>query len=131
MAQVLLHGFYIIPGSDGGYSIRVPEVVINAIFNYGSIILAVLLGLVTAVTMIVEVVKRLIPRVPTDLVVFIISIALTVVALYICCEIMAITVMWYYAVGAVVLGIAVAYAAMFGWDKFTSLWTRLKNYMKK
>ena len=28
-------------------------------------------------------------------------------------------------------GIAVAYAAMFGWDKFTALWSRLKEYMKK
>ena len=105
-------------------------VLINAILNYGSIILAVFLGFVTAVTMIVEVVKRLIPKVPTDLVVFIISIAITVVALFIYAEIMEITVMWYYAVGAVVLGIAVAYAAMFGWDKFTTLWSRLKNYIK-
>ena len=104
---------------------------INTIFNYGSIILTVLLVLVTTVTMIVEVAKRLVPKVPTDLVVFIVSIALTVVAMFICAEIMEITVMWYYAVGAVVLGIAVAYAAMFGWDKFTALWTRLKEYMKK
>lgn len=104
---------------------------INTIFNYGSIILTALLVLVTTVTMIVEVVKRLVPKVPTDFVVFIISIALTVTAMFICAEIMEITVMWYYAVGAVVLGIAVAYAAMFGWDKFTSLWTRLKKYIKK
>jgi hypothetical protein len=107
------------------------NLLINAILNYGSIILTVLLVLVTTVTMIVEVVKRLIPKVPTDLVVFIISIALTVVALFICAEIMKITVMWYYAVGSVVLGIAVAYAAMFGWDKFTTLWSRLKENVKK
>ena len=44
---------------------------------------------------------------------------------------MEITVMWYYAVGAVVLGIGVAYAAMFGWDKFTALWSRLKELMDK
>ena len=106
-------------------------VLINAILNYGSIILTALLVLVTTVTMVVEVVNRLIPKVPTDLVVFIISIVLTVVALFICAEIMEITVMWYYAVGAVVLGIAVAYAAMFGWDKFTALWSRLKEYLKK
>ena len=47
---------------------------ISTIIHYGSVIMAVLLALVTAVTMTVEVVKRLIPRVPTDLVVFIISI---------------------------------------------------------
>ncbi len=106
-------------------------IIINAIINYGSIILALLLGFVTAVTMIVEVVKRLIPKVPTDLVVFFISITLTVLSLYIYAAIMEITVMWYYAVGAVVLGIAVAYAAMFGWDKFTALWSRLKDYIKR
>ena len=101
--------------------------IINAIISYGSIIMGLLLVFVTAVTMIVEVVKRLIPKVPTDLVVFIVSIALTVLALYIYAAIMEITVMWYYAVGAVVLGIAVAYAAMFGWEKFNALWSRLRD----
>ena len=107
------------------------NMLIDMILNYGSIILAIMLGLVTAVTMIVEVVKRLLPSVPTDLVVFIISIAITVIAMFICAEIMNITVMWYYAVGAVVLGIAVAYAAMFGWDRFTALWSRLKDYKEE
>ena len=50
-------------------------VIISTIIHYGSAIMAVLLALVTAVTMTVEVVKRLIPRVPTDLVVFVVSIA--------------------------------------------------------
>lgn len=64
------------------------------------------------VSIIVEVVKRLIPKVPTDIVVFIISIVITVLALYIAASVMKITVMWYYAVGAVVLGVFVAYAAI-------------------
>lgn len=106
-------------------------IIINAIINYGSIILAAMFVLTTAVQLIVEVIKRLLPRVPTDLVVFLVSIALTVLALFIGAEILAITVMWYYAVGAVVLGIFVAYAAMFGWDKFTALWGRLVEYLKK
>lgn len=105
--------------------------IINTIIHYGSIVVALLLGFVTAVTMIVEVVKRLIPKIPTDLLVFIISIALVVVALYIYAAIMKITVMWYYGVGAVGLGFAVAYAAMFGWDKLTTLWSRFKNYISK
>ena len=105
--------------------------IINAILSYGSIILAIMFALTTAVQMVVEVVKRLLPKVPTDLVVFIISIVFTVLALYVYASVMAITVMWYYAVGAVVLGIGVAYAAMFGWDKFTALWSRLKELMSK
>lgn len=105
--------------------------IINNILGYGSIILGIMFCLVTAVQMIVEVAKRLVPKVPTDLVVFVVSIALTVLALYVYAAVMAITVMWYYAVGAVVLGIGVAYAAMFGWDKFTALWARLTEYVKK
>lgn len=106
-------------------------IIINTIINYGSIVLAAMFALATAVQLIVEVVKRLLPKVPTDLVVFVVSIALTVLALYIGAEILAITVMWYYAVGAVVLGIFVAYAAMFGFDKFTALWSRLMEYLGK
>ena len=104
---------------------------INTLLSYGSIILGVLFVLTTTVNLIVEVAKRLLPKIPTDLVVLIISIVLTVLALFIGAEIMQITVMWYYAVGAVVLGIFVAYAAMFGWDKFTEIWNRLRDMVKK
>ena len=104
---------------------------INTLLSYGSIILGVLFVLTTTVNLIVEVAKRLLPKIPTDLVVFIVSIVLTVLALFIGAEIMQLTVMWYYAVGAVVLGIFVAYAAMFGWDKFTEIWSRLKDLVKK
>ena len=104
---------------------------IMAICEYGSTILGILFALTTAVQLIVEVVKRLLPKIPTDLVVFVISIALTVLAMFISAEVLAITVMWYYAVGAVILGIFVAYAAMFGFDKFTALWSRLTEFKKK
>lgn len=104
---------------------------INAVLEYGSIILGIMFALTTAVQLIVEVVKRLVPRVPTDLVVFLVSIALAVLMLFIGAEVLQITVMWYYAVGAVILGIFVAYAAMFGFDKFTALWNRLTDYVGK
>lgn len=102
--------------------------IINSIIAYGSVILGIMFIFVTAVQLITEVVKRLLPRVPTDLVVFMLSVALVVLAMWIYCSIMTITVMWYYAVGAVVMGIFVAYAAMFGWDKFTAIISRLKEY---
>ena len=105
--------------------------IINAIIHYSSILLGVVFVLVTVVQLITEVVKRLLPKVPTDLVVVVLSIALTVLALIVYAAIMEISIMWYYAVGAVVLGIVVSYAAMFGWDKFTAIWTRLVEYLKK
>ena len=107
------------------------ESIMMIMCEYGSIILGVMFAFTTAVQLIVEVVKRLVPKVPTDLVVFLASIALAVLALFIGAEILQITIMWYYAIGAVILGIFVAYAAMFGFDKFTALWSRLADYIRK
>lgn len=101
--------------------------IINAIIQYGSVFMAIMLFLVAATTMIVEVVKRLLPRIPTDLVVFFVAIALTILAMYIAADVLSITVMWYYCIGAVTMGFGVAYAAMFGWEKFNALWSRLRD----
>ena len=106
------------------------SVIIDTVIQYGGAFMAIMLFLVTATTMIVEVVKRLLPRIPTDLVVFIVAITLTVLALYIAAAVMEIAVPWYCVVGAVTMGFAVAYAAMFGWEKFTALWSRMKNNLQ-
>ena len=100
--------------------------IINAIFHYGSILLAIMAVLVFAVTIIVEVIKGLFPKVPTNFVVVFVSLLITALAMLILCAVMDITVMWYYAVGAVVLGLFVGYAAMFGFDKFKAAWEKLK-----
>lgn len=100
--------------------------IINAIFHYGSILLAIMAVLVFAVTIIVEVIKGLFPKVPTNFVVVFVSLLITALAMLILCAVMDITVMWYYAVGAVVLGLFVSYAAMFGFDKFKAAWDKLK-----
>ena len=58
----------------------------------------------------------------------IVAMIVTVLALYILCTVLEISVMWYYAVGAVVLGIFVGYAAMFGFDKFKAAWEKIKQH---
>lgn len=103
---------------------------INAIFHYGSILLAVMAMLVFATTIIVEVIKGLFPKVPTNIVAVIVAQIVTVLAAVILCSVLEITIMWYYAVGAVVLGIFVAYAAMFGFDKFKAAWDKLQALKK-
>ena len=100
--------------------------IFNAFIHYGSILLAAMAVLVFATTIIVEVVKNLFPKVPTNFVAVIVSLIVTVLAVYILCAAMKITFMWYYAVGAVVLGLFVGYAAMFGFDKFKAAWEKLK-----
>lgn len=102
----------------------------NAIFHYGSILLAVMAVLVFATTIIVEVIKGLLPKVPTNIVAVIVAQIVTVLAAVILCAVLEITIMWYYAVGAVVLGIFVAYAAMFGFDKFKAAWDKLQALKK-
>ena len=104
--------------------------IINAFVHYGSILLFAMAALVFATTIVVELVKNLFPKVPTNFVVVIVSEILTILSAAILCSAMKITVMWYYAVGAVVLGLFVGYAAMFGFDKFKAAWEKLKALKK-
>ena len=105
--------------------------IINKIFEYGSIVLSAMVLLVFATTIIVEVVKGLFKRVPTNIVAVAVSLIVTVLAVVILCAVLEIPFVWYYIVGAVLLGIFVAYAAMFGFDKFKATWEGLKAYRKK
>lgn len=102
--------------------------IINALLNYTSIALFVIASLTALVNIVVEVFKGMFPKLPTAILVFIVAIALTVLALLIACEVLSITVMWYYAVGAVVLGIVVAYAAMGNFEKIKEIMEKLKEY---
>lgn len=100
--------------------------IITNLFDYASVVAMVMFLLVFATTIIVEVIKSLFTKLPTNFLVVIVAIVITMLALFIGAAILEITVMWYYAVGAVVLGIFVAYAAMNGFDKFKEAWEKLK-----
>ena len=104
------------------------NLLISNLFEYGSILLTVVAVLVFVTNIIVEVIKGLIPKIPTNSVAVIVAMIVTVLALYILCTVLEISVMWYYAVGAVVLGIFVGYAAMFGFDKFKAAWEKIKQH---
>ena len=103
------------------------NLIIGKLFEYGSILLTVIALLVFVTNIIVEVIKGLFPKIPTNIVAVAVAMIITVLALYILCAVMGITVMWYYAVGAVVLGVFVGYAAMFGFDKFKTAWEKLSK----
>ena len=105
--------------------------IINIFINYASIALFVIAALTILTNIVVEVFKGMIPKLPTAILVFFIAEALTLLAGVIACEVLAITVMWHYAVGAVVLGIVVAYAAMGNFDKLKEIVEKLKAYSGK
>jgi len=105
--------------------------IINTFMNYASLMLTVMAALVFVTNIIVEVLKVFAPKLPTSYLAVIVAVAVAVLALYIAAAVLEITVMWYYAVGAVVMGIFVAYAAMFGSDKFQEAWEKLHYYKMK
>lgn len=100
------------------------------IINQTSTILFVMAGLVFGVNIIVEVVKKLLPAIPTSLVTVLLSIAVTLVTFFAWAACSDLQIVWYYVVAALVLGLFVAYAAMFGFDKFKAALERLKAYQK-
>lgn len=83
-----------------------------------SLILPMVLVLMVITNIIVEVLKKLTwEKLPTNILAFAVSMIVTLLAFLAVCQIMGIAVVWYMVVGAIILGIFVAYAAMFGFDK--------------
>lgn len=83
-----------------------------------SIILSIVFALMVVTNIIVQVLKKATwGKLPTNIVVVIVSMALTLLAFFAYCQIKGISVAWYMIAGAVVLGFFVSYAAMFGFDK--------------
>lgn len=102
----------------------------TTMIHYASIVLSVMACLVFGVNIIVEVVKKLFPKVPTTFLATILSVAITMAAFFAWASYIGLTVMWYYIVAVLILGMFVAYAAMFGFDKFKQAYERLKMYRK-
>ncbi len=83
-----------------------------------SIILFLVLVLMVVTNIITEVLKGLVwQKLPTNILAFLVAMTVTLLAFFAFCQIMDIRIAWYMIVGAVVLGIFVAYAAMYGFDK--------------
>ena len=83
-------------------------------------------ALAFVVSVITEVIKGIgvFKKIPTDIVVIILSMVLTVVAFFAYAQYAALAVAWYLAVAAIIGGFFVAFIAMYGWSKLKELWTR-------
>ena len=85
--------------------------------------LLVAVGTLMVVTNIItEVLKKVTwNKLPTNLLVVIIAELLTLSAGAACSQLHSISIVWYHIVAAVVVGLFVAYAAMFGFDKLQQM----------
>lgn len=96
-----------------------------------ALLLPVVLVLMVVTNIIVEVLKVLMrQKLPTNILAFLVAMIVTLLAFFAVCQIMGIRIVWYMIVGAVVLGIFVAYAAMYGFDKLKQTLEQL-NAIKK
>ena len=89
------------------------------------------IGLLVAVTnVIVEVLKHVTwDKIPTNLLVLIVAMVLTLGAGIAYLQIKAIPMAWFMVAALVIMGFFVAYAAMFGFDKFKEImqWDKLNR----
>ena len=84
--------------------------------------------LVVVTNIIVEVIKKLTwDKIPTNILAIVVSLSVTLCAFFAYVSYSEITVVWYYVVAAVVQGIFVAYAAMFGFDKLKETLSQIET----
>lgn len=91
-----------------------------------TLIMAVVGVLAFVVSVITQVFKGVgaLKKIPTDILVFVLSIVLTVVTYVAYMDYIQQTVIWYMFIVAVIAGFMVAFVAMYGWEKISELWKR-------
>ena len=101
----------------------------ETLFANMTTILAVIGALAFMVSVITEVFKGVgvLAKIPTDILVFILSIGITVTAFVAYMQYIQQTILWYMILAAILAGFLVAFVAMYGWEKFAELWNRFKK----
>ena len=103
------------------------------LFANMTMILAVIGALAFMVSVITQVFKGVgvLSKIPTDILVFVLSIGITVVAFVAYMQYIQMTILWYMILAAIMAGFIVAFIAMYGWEKLSELWKRFGDTDKK
>ena len=99
------------------------------LFTNMTAILAVIGALAFIVSVITQVFKGVgvLSKIPTDILVLVLSIGITVTAFVAYMQYIQQTIIWYMILAAILAGYLVAFVAMYGWEKFAELWSRFKK----
>lgn len=102
---------------------------LNVILQNGAVILTIIGAMATFVTIVTEFTKTwgFLNRIPTSLQVLVVSMLVSVLSVVIYVQMQKAEMVWYYIVGAIVLGWIVAYVSMYGWEKLAEMWGRFKK----
>jgi hypothetical protein len=100
----------------------------NVVYKYDRN-LAVIGTLAFIVSVITQVFKGVgvLAKIPTDILVLVLSIGITVTAFVAYMQYIQQTIIWYMILAAILAGFLVAFVAMYGWEKFAELWSRFKK----
>ena len=98
----------------------------EALFANMTMILAVIGALAFMVSVITQVFKGVgvLSKIPTDILVFVLSIGITVMAFVAYMQYIQMAILWYMILAAIMAGFIVAFIAMYGWEKLSELWKR-------
>lgn len=101
----------------------------ETLFANMTIILAVIGILAFCVSVITQVFKGVgvLSKIPTDALVFVLSIGITVAAFVAYMQYTNMAILWYMVLAAIMAGFIVAFVAMYGWEKLTELWKRMSK----
>lgn len=86
-------------------------------------VLAFMVSLITQVFKGVGVLSKI----PTDILVFVLSIGLTVIAFVAYMQYIQQVILWYMVLASIMAGFIVAFVAMYGWEKLSELWKRFNK----
>ena len=91
-----------------------------------TLLLGVIGILAFTVSIVVQVFKgvSVLKKIPTDILVFVLSIGLTVTAFVAYMQYVQQTILWYMIIASILAGVLVAFVAMYGWEKVSELWKR-------
>ena len=99
-----------------------------------TLIIGIIGVLAFAVSVITQVFKGVsgLKKIPTDILVFVLSIGITVMAFIAYMQYIQQAILWYMIIAAIMAGFLVAFVAMYGWEKVAELWKRFyKGNTKK
>lgn len=101
----------------------------EALFANMTLILAVIGILAFLVSVVTQVFKGVgfLSMIPTDALVLVLSIGITVSAFVAYMQYIQMQILWYMILAAIMAGFIVAFVAMYGWEKLTELWKRMSN----
>lgn len=91
--------------------------------------IGVLAFIVSLVTQVFKGVGAL-AKIPTDILVLVLSIGITVAAFVAYMQYIQQCIIWYLIIAAILAGFIVAFVAMFGWEKLSELWKRFYKGQK-